>query len=62
MAAFGNKQQKSENKNLGFIKSLHMQHCCMRGCIRPLAEMINENTRAYFQPILAHRAGHYEHG
>ena len=26
-----------ENRRLGLIESLHMQHCSLRGCIRPLA-------------------------
>ena len=26
-----------ENQRLGLIESLHMQHCSLRGCIRPLA-------------------------
>ena len=29
--------QNHENRRLGSIKSLHMQHCSLRGCIRPLA-------------------------
>ena len=27
--------QNHENRRLGLIESLHMQHCSMRGCIRP---------------------------
>ena len=38
MIAFGNKNtQNHENRRLGLIESLHMQHCSLRGCIRPLA-------------------------
>ena len=29
--------QNLENRRLGLIESLHMQHCSLRGCIRPLA-------------------------
>ena len=28
--------QNHENRRLGLIESLHMQHCSLRGCIRPL--------------------------
>ena len=27
--------QNHENRRLGWIESLHIQHCSMRGCIRP---------------------------
>ena len=27
--------QNHENRRLGLIESLHMQHCSLRGCIRP---------------------------
>ena len=29
--------QNHENRRFGLIKSLHMQHCSLRGCLRPLA-------------------------
>ena len=29
--------QNRENRRLGLIESLHMQHCSLWGCIRPLA-------------------------
>ena len=29
--------QNHENRRLGLIESLHMQHCSLQGCIRPLA-------------------------
>ena len=29
--------QYHESRRLGLIESLHMQHCSMRGCLRPLA-------------------------
>ena len=32
-------KQKNENRRFGFIKSLYMQQCSMRGCIRPLASV-----------------------
>ena len=28
--------QNRENRRLGLIESRHMQHCSLRGCIRPL--------------------------
>ena len=28
--------QNHENQRLSLIESLHMQHCSLRGCIRPL--------------------------
>ena len=31
--------QNHENRRLGLIESLHMQHCSLRGCIRPLAPL-----------------------
>ena len=32
-----NNTQNHENLRLSLIESLHMQHCSLRGCIRPLA-------------------------
>ena len=29
--------QNHENRRLGLIESLHMQHCSLRGCVRPPA-------------------------
>ena len=29
--------QNHETRRFGLIESLHMQHCSLRGCIRPLA-------------------------
>ena len=31
------KQGINENRRLGFIKSLHIQQCCLQSCIRLLA-------------------------
>ena len=35
------KTQYHENRRLDLIESLHMQHCNLRGCIRPLAPALN---------------------
>ena len=38
--AFGNKNtQNYKNWRLGLIESVHVQHCCLRGCILPLARL-----------------------
>ena len=57
--------QNHENRGLRLIESLHMQHCSLRGCIRPLVPakaVINFKTSIkgmYFEQEISNNSIEY---